>query len=516
MPDEASSPPATHGLRHRPWWQTHGRLLAILALALSLRLALSARTIIFPADEMWQYIEPAWGQITGHWITTWEFHAGIRGWLIPTMLSPALWLGHALAPATPLHLYLLRGMLSLASLGVVAGFYDLGARISPRHATIAGLVGAVWVEILALAPRASSEGIAITLLVPAIALLTRINQGSDGPASVRAHKVWAVVAGLLLALGLIARFQYAPAITFAALWGPNRDQRRVLPSLFMGGVAGLGLGAAADLAAGHTPYAWVLANFTINLVQGISTAFGTEPPWWYLTTTLATWGWTSLLLLPAIVAGARRFPMPLAVALVVIANHSAMAHKEYRFVALAVVMLIFLAAIGSVDLAEGCGRWLGQRLRWPRRPGGVNIGLGAVWCAMSLTVGLAAPFNTYWNSGHRMLDVLITAGHRPDLCGLAIYRPGGRPTAAYSGLNRPVPILLFDDSDAKTALAANQQRFNSVITPGLAGRDLPDNFHLDQCMPDGNLSPSLLHYCIFTRPGACAGGSGAFDYNRLL
>ena len=214
------------------WWVRHRRSLGILVLALAIRLALSAQTIIFPADEMWQYIEPAWGLITGHWIETWEFHAGIRGWLIPMILTPALWLGHVLAPNWPLHLWLLRAMLSLASLGVAAGFHDMGANVSPRHGMVAGVVGAVWVEIFALARRASSEGIAVALLVPAIALISRVNEGcNDNPAAARRHTAQAAAAGLLLALGLIVRFQYAPAIAFAALWGPASDQRRTLPPM---------------------------------------------------------------------------------------------------------------------------------------------------------------------------------------------------------------------------------------------------------------------------------------------
>jgi hypothetical protein len=48
--------------------------------------------------------------------------------------------------------------------------------------------------------------------------------------------------------------------------------------------------------------------------------------------------------------GARRYPVLLALALIVFAMHSAIAHKEYRFVLLGTTSLILLAALGSVDI----------------------------------------------------------------------------------------------------------------------------------------------------------------------
>ena len=99
------------------------------------------------------------------------------------------------------------------------------------------------------------------------------------------------------------------------------------------------------------------------------------------------------------------------------------------------------------------------------------------------------------------------------MCELAIYRPAGQPTAAYSGLNRPVPILVFDEAQAAQDMAANQRRFNSIIAPIKGARELPAGFPLRQCMDAGNQPPS---YCIFVRPGRCAGGSGSFDYNAVL
>ncbi|MDW4588088.1 hypothetical protein NQ227_25305, partial [Escherichia coli] len=77
--------------------------------------------------------------------------------------------------------------------------------------------------------------------------------------------------------------------------------------------------------------------------------FGVTPPSAYLGNFLVVWSAAIMLPIVAIWRGWRHAPLLLAVALVNLAFHSLIAHKEYRFVFLSVVLLILVAALGSAD-----------------------------------------------------------------------------------------------------------------------------------------------------------------------
>lgn len=77
-------------------------LLAIVLVALVVRVAVAALPIVHHEDEIWQYLEPAYGAVTGRWIETWDIREGIRSWLMPVLLMPGVALGHALAPRSGL------------------------------------------------------------------------------------------------------------------------------------------------------------------------------------------------------------------------------------------------------------------------------------------------------------------------------------------------------------------------------------------------------------------------------
>lgn len=473
-----------------------------MAVALLFRLILSTQTIVQHPDEVWQYLEPAYGLVTGRWIVPWEYHAVIRGWLVPMMLYPMVALGHALAPTTLLHIWLVRLVLSVLSLGIVGAGYELGGRVSRRHGLMAGWVAAIWVEIFFYAPRSSGEAIALSLLMPAIALLYRLRE--------RPNFGTAVTAGCLLVLGAIVRFQYLPAIAMIAVWSAwGANCRKLWLPLLLGNCLALGLGAMADILAGQTPLLWIYTNITINMGQSRSATFGTLAPDWYLVKMISTWGWCSLILLPAIVLGARRLPMLLAVAAVIIAFHMLVPHKEYRFVLLAVVLLVLLAAVGSVDVAQ----WLAER--YPRHRRSALVLLGGLWFMMSVTVAVSKPFSDSWGRSRAAMSALIAAGQRPDICGLAYFKGPGHPRASQAFLNRDIPILLFDGPIAGAAAAANQQRYNVILAPRLDAASLPSGYVLDHCM-SANRPLAKQQDCTYVRAGRCSGGAGDFDYNLVL
>ena len=482
----------------------HAALVGIVLVALALRLILSTRMTVFHADEVWQYLEPAYGLVTGQWVRAWEFHAGIRGWFVPLVLSIPIAIGQAIAPQTQVHIYLVRAMLSVVSLGIPIAWYDLARPLGRRHALVAAWVGAVWCEVFYFGVRPSAEGLGLSLLFPAMALAARLRQ--------RPRMAPAVALGLLLALGFVVRFHYLPAIALIALWSLGRDWRRVLVGLVPGFAAGLMLGGLADIFTGHPPLLWVWRSIAFNLVQGGSSLFGTQPPWWFVTFQIGTWSWAALAIVPLMLIGARRRPMLLAIAIAVYATHSLIAHKEYRFVLLGTTTFVLLAAIGSVDLWDA----VVHRLR--REPGaraGV-IALCLGWGALSVAVGAMPVFAEYWDQGDVPFTTLVLAGEQPGLCGFAMVDQPAHPALAMSLFNRPEPVLLFDGPEAAEEVRAMIPRFNVVEAAQLYGPNLPPAFHRVTCWGQDGYAIGDRLQCLYVRPGGCTGTVGDFAYQAAL
>ena len=478
----------------------------MVGVALALRLVLSSRMTVFHADEVWQYLEPAYGLVTGSWVRAWEFHAGIRGWFVPLVLSLPIALGHALAPQSQLHIYLVRGLLAVISLGVPVAWYDLARPLGKRHAIVAAWVGAVWCEVFYFAVRPSAEALGLSLLFPAMALAQRLRQNP------RARRAFAL--GLLLALGFVVRFHYLPAIGLIALWGIGRNWRQVMPGLMLGLAAGLALGGLADVVTGHPPLVWIWRSIAFNVVQGGSELFGTQPPWWLITYQLQTWSWAALALVPLMVVGARRRPWLLAIALAVFIPHSLIAHKEYRFVLLGTTTLILLAAIGSVDVYAAL-----ERSRWRRFVPGGRGAIAALclgWLGLDATVALSDIFAPYWIQGDDFFTTLIIAGEQPGICGLAEYDQAAHPALAMSLFNRKVPTLLFDGPEASAEARAVADRFNVAIASQLSGPILPPGFHLVRCWAQDQYAIADRDECVFVRAGDCRGPIGDFAYQPAM
>lgn len=486
------------------WPRRHPALTGILIVALALRLVLASRMTVFHADEVWQYLEPAYGLVTGRWVRAWEFHAGIRGWFVPVMLAIPIALGQAIAPASQLHVYLVRGVLALASLGIVAAWHDLARPFGRRHALIAAWVAAVWCEVFYFGVRPSAEALGLSLLFPAMALAQRLH---------RAPRAWPAFAlGLLLALGFVVRFHYLPAIGLIALWGLGQHWRRMALPLAAGLAAGLVLGGLGDAITGNPPLLWVWRSIAFNVVQGGSDLFGTQPPWWFMTFQLRTWGWAALALVPLALVGARRLPMVLAIALAVYATHSLIPHKEYRFVLLATTALVLLAAIGSVDLWDSAMR----RLR--RAPGerASFAMLAFGWSALSLAVALTPVFREYWQQGEVPFTALVLAGEEPGLCGFAMVDQPAHPALAQSLFNRAAPVLLFDGPEAPAEVRAMASRFNVIEASQINAPLLPRDYHLQTCWGQDGYAIEDRLQCLYVRAGTCSGTVGDFAYQPAI
>lgn len=474
----------------------------LLVLALAFRIPISLFTVYHHADEVWQYIEPAYGLITGDWIRTWDIRLGIRSWLIPLVMVGPVWLGHALDPAGELHLVLPRMGMALASLGTVWAGWSLGGRISRSHAIAAAFVAATWIDFAYFAPRTSSDTFSALAILPGLALLVRFRDSGRGST--------ALAGGFLLGLGFITRFPLGPALAIPFLWAGRLDVRKAWVPLLAGAAGGVLCDVVANVIMGQPPLLWIYNNVLANVVANRSHAYGVETADWYLRVLAWEWQYIALALLPAMWLGARRYPVLAATALAVIAIHSAIGHKEYRFILLSVLLLVLLAAIGSVDLAERIAAWRGKA--FGRRG---LAALAALWLLGSVQVAATEPFVINWGVGKSPLRAMRTVRAQPGFCGLATYRIRDVPFVSRAVLNRKAQTLLIDGTNAQAAAEIAQARYNVAVAPAEHMGELPSAYRFIGCM-----SPTKplfeQQYCVMARQGPCTEKAGKLDYNEAL
>jgi GPI mannosyltransferase 3 len=468
-----------------PIWsdrRTGPRLLATLPtlvgaviLGLVLRLAALRTAGIEHPDEIFQYLEQTHRLLFGTGVVPWEYRYGIRGGLMPLLLAPPMALAHAVRPDAALWLgpRLLLTALSLAP--IVAGWL-IGRRWSPTHAASGALAMAVAPDLIHFAPHALAEPVAVALLLAGYALA--------GERSERRL----VLAGLCLALGACVRFQYLPVTLLltapawrAGAWRP----------LLLGAMAGLLLSAAADAVIGVAPFEWIVENLRYNLVAGRAALYGVSPPGAYLTAMFQLWGvWATPLIALAACAARRHWPLA-AAAVLTLALHMMIGHKEFRFILLVTTLATLLAALGTADLI---GRSNHQR-HW-------SIAAAGLWLLASASIGLsgrAAALTPPSTSGGTLFgDVRRDVG----ACGIGLWRIHWTGTTGMTGLHRAIPVTIVDDEKDVVAAARAFDRLLAPEGSHVAG------FRLRTC--DGRGA------CLFERPGGCAPAPLAIPINRWL
>lgn len=474
-------------------------LVVILLLAAALRLPLAFWPNFLHPDEIFQYVEPAWRMLGHDSTVSWEWRYGMRGWLLPTIMAGPVAIGDWIAPGGMSAYVLPRLLVAIASLSIVMSAWAFGARVSRTHAVLAGLVAAIWFELVYFAPHTLSEPLATAAILPAAVLLSR-----DAP-SWRAL----VGGGALLALAFLFRFQYAPAIAVLILGTCWRDWRRIMP-LVLGGAAILAVGGGVDAMQGAMPFGWLIANVEQNLLQDRAAEFGIAPASIYLGWLWATWSIAEVPLLFAICRGYRHAPVLLWVAVANVAFHSFIAHKEPRFVFLSTAMFIIIAALGSVDLIS-----LWSRPAWRRLTGGL---VAAGWIGTSVALGATEGWSLLWMNGVGAAKLASELKADPQMCGLALYDVFFTQLPGRERLVGRKPLFAFYSADpfAGTEMTSVARiastSFNRILAYRSAANDLPAGFTARDCA-----AVTGAQVCIFGREGTCGyGGAALFTLNDVL
>jgi hypothetical protein len=478
-------------------------VLAVIALLVRQVIAVALPNMLWP-DEIFQTLEPAHRLAFGYGIVSWEFRTGARSWLFPGFLAGIMRVTEWMGPGSTGYLTgITLALCALSLVPVVVAFKwarRSGAGVGPALA--AGIACGAWFELLFFAPKALNEVAAAHLLVAGLYL------ASTGERLARRG----VAAGALLGLASALRFHLAPAIVVGAALAVGRD-RRAWRYLALGAAPIFVLAGVLDAVTWSYPFESFVRSVWVNVIEGKAAKFGVLPAHAYVVMMLRTWSWAALPMVALAAVGARRAPALLGTAAVVLAAHSAIGHKEYRFVYPTVVLIVVLAALGTAVVLTR----LSARFSVGLSRVGV-VAAAAAWITASAALGsdfrAAATLQSkaptgwsHWRSLRSSLEVFEQLSTDPDVCGIGLYWIGWGNTGGYSYLHRDVPIY---DNWNETEYARRARAFNVTLAsfpPSMEPVSGLDPKQATRCWGDG--------VCLFRREGRCDPIPG-YDINEKI
>lgn len=437
-----------------------GALAALLVLAVVLRLD---PVLFHPSiawyDEIFQAIEQAHRLVYGTGLVPWEFQLDMRSWLLPGVIAGLMELAGLFGNGPDYYLpviYVAFGLLAAAP--VLCCFLWCRRWFSEVESLAAAAAVAVAPELVFFGARTLTGVIAGHVFVIALYVL------APGYRVTSRRRLF--VGGLLLGLTFYLRIQLAPGLAVAALWGRPRTLRQRLPAILAGVALILTLAGSFDWVTLGSPFASIWRNVLFNLLDGASKNWGTAPWYRYLRDFLGMWALAAAPLVVLVMYGARRMAPLLAVALTIIAAHSLIPHKEYRFIYPALLIVMIVAGVGLAQLIRG-GRQLLIARGLPSRAAGVMSTLLALglWVGMSAYVWEGAALAHWRNFRHDHLLAAEFVEHLPTPpCGVGLYASSGRALWArfggYTYFQRAAPIYW---PVGRSALAATAPGFNVLI-----------------------------------------------------
>jgi GPI mannosyltransferase 3 len=467
-----------------PAWSKYV-LIIFLLIALWFRVVAAQIPNLIHPDEIFETLEPAHHLAYGYGVVTWEWREGIRSWVFPAFLAGVMratsWMGSQSSGY-------LRGVtlvLSLISLTTVwFGFVWAKRTGGMEAAIIAAGCCATWYQLIDFGGKALSEVFATHLLLPGLYL--------GGYAEEIPERKRLFLAGLLCGLAVSLRIQLAPAVAFALLWFCGAQWRKRFIPLGAGFILPVAVFGIVDVFTWSYPFQSFLRYFWVNAMEGRSKIYGVEPWYWYLLVLLHAFG-PMLFFVPV---GCLRSPFLGWITLIILASHSALAHKEARFLYPLIPFVLTLAALGVAEVVSD----LSRRLQ-PVPSSWVTIATGLLICAVASF--LLAPRFPYWARNSGAIAAFDRLSRDSGLCGLGIYAVPWFSTGGYTHLHRNVPIVTVSDA---AGVSANATAFNAVIAPTNVS-DLPSGFRRMECWNG---------VCLHQRFGVCAAPQAGSDLNANL
>jgi GPI mannosyltransferase 3 len=425
-------------------------MLVALAIVLRLQPILIAPSAVWP-DEIFQTAEPAHRLVFGSGLVAWEFQLGARSWILPGIIAGVMELSRIIGDGPDYYLPVIAlAFAALAAAPVVCCFLWCRPLFGVTGALLAGLAVAVAAEPVYFGARTLSETVAGHLLVLALWVL------EPGFRVTSRRRLF--VGGALLGLVLVTRVQLAPALAAALLWTNWRADRGRLSATLTGLAVMLAAAGTLDTLTLGYPFASIWRYVLYNGVYGVSSTFGVEAWPYYLLGELGVWGGASATMLLLAAIGAWRLPVLPVVAIVVLAVHSGIAHKEYRFIYPAIMLVTVLGAVGLAQLAIWARDWLIGRGERQTVAAFASMAFAIGWWGLaSLQVWTGTTLTFYRLHLHDQLAAASYVAHGPTPCGVGLYGLAGKDWTDYGGythFHRPAPMYWPKDPAALTAAAA--------------------------------------------------------------
>ncbi|MGD0763803.1 MAG: hypothetical protein ABR929_11590 [Roseiarcus sp.] len=407
--------------------------LALIAFALRLLPVFVFPSIDYP-DEIFQTIEQAHRLAFGYGVVPWEFEYGSRSWMLPGALAGLIELSRPFGEGPGVYLpFVGAALAALSSAAALCGALWGRRFFGLTGMAVAGLAAAVSIDAVYFGPRTLSEAVAAHLLVVGLYLA---EPGDAAPGRLRL-----VLGGLLLGLAATTRIQLAPAILAIAAWPSAAAYRRRLPPLLGGAAIAVLASGALDAATWGSPFVSTWRNFAVNFFDGAAAANGVAPWHGYGDMLMDAWGAGGVfaVLLLALI-GARRLPHLVVAAAVILASHSLIGHKEYRFIYPAILLLVLSSGLGLAQLTA----WAIEALA-RQRPGARWSGFvcGAMALGFPVLVSLgestSPAYRELWTRGHAALRGADFIARLPSVCGIGSFGLHWTQSAGYAHFHHRVP-----------------------------------------------------------------------------
>ncbi len=337
-------------------WKTLN-IIAVIGLIIRVFYAYSSNEILH-ADEIMQYPEQAHRLVFGYGFIPWEFRYGIRSWALPIIISIPLKILSIIGIESPdIYIPIIRLIACIASCSLIYSCYFIARYFFfESTAWIACILVALWYELVIFSSRLTPETYGCYAILGSIALILYNPQKRDF-----------IIAGLLIGLCFALRIQYAPVCLLCVLFiYKNTDKKNTLLVL-LGITFSIFVIGLIDLSLWGNAVAPYIHNLEYNALKGVSSLFSVQHfTYYFKLMSLASLGIIPICFIFMLGRSIINYSekannwLLLSITSSVIILHSLVGHKEYRFIFVAIPVLLIISSycVEKIYLALNITRFL--------------------------------------------------------------------------------------------------------------------------------------------------------------